>query len=440
MKRKLIYIALAGVLSISSVTAQDGGWTLRQCVEYAIENNVSVQRTENLAEQSKVDVNTSKWARLPNLNGSASQDYSWGRAASPVDNSYSNTNNSTANFRLSTNVPLFTGFQIPNQYALSKLDLKAAVEDLNKAKDDIAIEVASGYVKVLYNRELAMVAKEQVVLSKEQLNRMIRLQEVGKASPAEVAESRARVAQDQMSEVEANNNYSIAVLDLSQLLELPTPDGFFVATPDEEPNFEKLTPPDDIFVDALTSKPEIMAAQYRLEGSEKSIRIAQSGYYPTLSFGAGLGSSFYTTKGHAGEDFVSQLDNHFNKYFGFTLSVPIFNRFATRNKVRTAKLQKLNYTLRLDETKKGLYKEIQQAWYSAVASEAKYNSSVAAVDANEESFRLMGEKFENGKATSIEYNEAKLNLMKALSDKIQAKYDYMFRSKVLNFYKGEPIQ
>lgn len=440
MKIKPIYIAFASVLSISSVAAQDGGWTLRQCIAYAIENSLTVQRAESLAEQSKVEVNTAKWARLPNLNGSASQNYSWGRAASPVDNSYSNTNNSTANFSLSTNVPLFTGFELPNQYSLSKLNLKAAVEDLNKAKNDIAISVASAYVQVLFNQELAMVAKEQVALSREQLNRMTRLKEVGKSSPAEVAEAKARVAQDEMSVVQADNNYSISLLELSQLLELPTPEGFFPASPDEEPAFEKLTPPDAIFVQAMAVRPEILAAQYRLEGSEKSIRIAQSGYYPTLSFGAGLGSSFYTTQGHAGDNFFTQLDNHFNKYLGFSLSVPIFNRFATRNRVRNAKLQRLSYSIQLDETRKSLYKEIQQAWYNAVAAEAKYNSSVAAVGANEESFRLMGEKFENGKATSIEYNEAKLNLMKALSDKIQAKYDYMFRSKVLDFYKGEPIQ
>ena len=439
MKIKTIIIALAGTVSASSLVAQEGGWTLRQCVEYAIENNLTIQRSENVSEQSKVDVNTAKWARLPNLNGSASYNYSWGRAETK-DGTYMSTNGSTSNFSLSTNVPLFTGFELPNQYALTKLNLKASIEDLNKAKDDLAINVASAYVQVLYNKELAAVAREQVNLSKEQLDRTIRLREVGKAAPAEVAEAKARVAQDEMSAVQADNNYSISLLDLSQLLELPTPEGFGLASPNEEPDFEKLTPPDAIFVESLAFKPEILAAQYRLEGSEKNIRIAQSNYYPTLSFNAGLGSRFYTSQGHAGQDFFTQIDNNFNKYIGFSLSVPIFNRFATRNKVRTAKLQHMNYSMRLDETKKGLYKEIQQAWYSAVASEAKYNSSVAAVDANEESFRLMGEKFENGKATSIEYNEAKLNLMKALSDRIQAKYDYMFRSKVLNFYKGEPIQ
>lgn len=437
MKIKYIVIALLCTVTLSSMA--QNGWTLRQCIEYAIENNVTIQRAENLAEQTKVTVNTSKWARLPNLSGSASHNYNWGRAEL-ADNTYINSDGTTSSFNLSTNIPLFTGFELPNQYALSKLNLLASIEELNKAKDDLSINIASAYVQVLFNKELYAVALEQVALSKEQYNRMLRLEEVGKASAAQVAEAKARVAQDEMSAVQADNNYQLSLLDLSQMLELPTPEGFSLATPDDEPGFEPLTPPDAIFLDAVNMKPEILAAQYRLEGSEKNIRIAQSGHYPTLSFNAGLSSSFYTVGGHAGEDFFTQLDNRFRKSLGFSLSVPIFNRFATRNRVRTAKLQQMNYSMQLDEAKKGLYKEIQQAWYNAVAAESKYNSSVAAVDANEESFRLMGEKFENGKATSVEYNEAKLNLMRALSDRIQAKYDYMFRSKVLNFYKGEPIQ
>ncbi len=138
--------------------------------------------------------------------------------------------------------------------------------------------------------------------------------------------------------------------------------------------------------------------------------------------------------------FSSQMKNNLNKYIGFNLSVPIFNRFATRNRVRTARLQQANLSLQLDNTKKILYKEIQQAWYNALAAESKYNSSEVAVKANEESFRLMSEKFNNGKATFVEYNESKLNLTKALSDKLQAKYDYLFRTKILDFYKGEIIE
>lgn len=413
---------------------------MRQCIDHAIEHNVDIRRTQNASEQNKVDVNTAKWARLPSLSGRAGQDWSWGRSASPIDNTYTDVNSGSTSFGISTEVPLFTGLQIQNQYALSKLNLKAAIEDLNKAKEDISINVASSYLQVLLNLELSKVAQSQIALSKEQFDRITRLNEVGKASPAEVAEAKARVAQDEMSAVQSDNNYRLSLLDLSQLLELPTPEGFSLTAPESELQFSPMTPPDAIYVEALTNKPDIKAAQFRLDGMQNSIRIAQSNYYPQLSFNAGLGTNYYTLNGSVSDGFGSQLKNNLNKYVGFSLNVPLFNRFSTRNRVRISRLQQTDMTLRLDNTKKTLYKEIQQAWYSAVAAESKYNASESAVSANKESFRLMSEKFDNGKATPVEYNESKLNLSKALSDQIQAKFDYLFRTKILDFYRGQTIE
>ena len=440
---KMMAIILLSGTGIGSVQAQDTTpqtWTLRQCIDYAIEHNIDIRQTANEAEQNKISVNTAKWARLPNLNGGISQGWSWGRTASPKDNSYSDTNSSSTGVNLSTNVPLFTGLQLSNQYSLAKLNLQAAIEDLNKAKEDIAINVTSAYLQVLFNQELSKIAHNQVDLSKDQLKRIQGLQGVGKASSSEVAEAQARVAQDEMTAVQSDNTYKLSLLDLTQLLELPTPEGFVLESPKEELEFESLTPPDDIYTQALTYKPSIKAAEYRLQGSLNSIRIAQSAFYPQLSFSAGLGSNYYTVSGRSESSFGSQMKNNLNKYIGFNLSVPIFNRFATRNRVRTARLQQIDLSLKLDNSKKILYKEIQQAWYNALAAESKYNSSEVAVKANEESFRLMSEKFNNGKATFVEYNEAKLNLTKALSDKLQAKYDYLFRTKILDFYKGQVIE
>ena len=226
MKKGLIIFSLTTLCATSQ--AQEG-WTLRQCIDYAIEHNIEIQQTANAAEQSAIEANTAKWARLPNLSGSASQSWSWGRSTSPVDNTYSDINSGSTQFGLSTNVPLFTGLQLPNQYALSKQNFKAAIEDLNKAKEDIAINVTSSYLQVLFNMELNKVAASQVELSKEQCKRITRLAEVGKASAAEVAEAKARVAQDEMSLVQAENNYQLALLNLSQLLELSTPKGFSLA-------------------------------------------------------------------------------------------------------------------------------------------------------------------------------------------------------------------
>jgi outer membrane protein len=442
MKNKLIIACL--MLGGLSAQAQEG-WTLRQCIDYAIEHNIDIRRTANAAEQSEVSVNTAKWARLPNLNGSAGQSWNWGRTQTAIKDEatgdystvYVNTNSNSTNMSVSTSIPIFTGLEIPNQYALAKLNLKAAMADLEKAKEDISINIASAYLQVLFNKELHQVSLGQVELSKEQLARISRLAELGKASPAEVAEAKARVAQDEMNAVQADNNYQLALLDLSQLIELETPEGFTLSAPVVTLDLLPLTPPDEVYQTALTTKAAVQAAQYRLEGSKHSIRIAQSAFYPQLNLNGSLGTNYYST---IDRNFSQQLQDNFSKYVGLSLSVPIFNRFSTRNRVRTARLQQENYALQLDNTKKTLYKEIQQAWYTALASESKYTSSSTAADASEESFRLMSEKYDNGKATAVEYNEAKQNLMKAQSDELQAKYEYLFRTKILDFYKGVPIE
>lgn len=435
MKAKLIILSL---LIITGAGAQEK-WSLRQCIDYAIEHNIEVKQQEVSRDLQKVELNTAKYSRLPSLNGSVGQSFGFGRTTSPIDNSYINMNTTGTSFGLSTDIPLFTGLQIPNNIALAKLNLKAATEDLNKAKEDISIQVTSAFLQVLFNEELCKVAAQQVELSKEQYNRMQRMNEVGKASTAELYEAKSRLAQDELSAVQAENNRQLALLDLSQLLELPSPEGFAVLSPQSVPDFSPLTSPEEVYNMAIMTKPGIIAAQYRLEGSLKSIRIAQSSFYPQLSFGAGINTGFNTISGQDHNSFGTQLNDNLYKSIGLTLSIPIFNRLSTRNRVKTAKLQHFNQSLQLDNAKKGLYKEIQQAYYNAVAAQAKYSSSGSAMEAAQESFRLMSEKYEQEKATAVEYNEAKTNLLKSTSDQIQAKFDYLFRTKILDFYKGEPL-
>ena len=403
MKQAILFISL---LLISIGGKAQERWSLRRCIDYAIEHNINIRRTANAVEQSAVEANSAKWARLPNLNGSAGQSWNWGRTQTAVKNEdtgdystvYVNTNSQGSNLNLSTSIPLFTGLQIPNQYALAKLNLKAATADLAKAQEDIAINVASAYLQVLFNQELQQVAESQVELSLQQQARISRLADMGKASMAEVAEAKARVAQDQMTAVQARNNYELALLDLSQLIELESPEGFLLESPDVSFALQQLTPPDEIYQTALVNKPAIQAAEYRLEGSKHSIRIAQSAYYPQLNLNGSLGTNYYST---INRTFRQQMGDNFSKYVGLSLSVPIFNRFSTLNRVRSARLQRDNYELQLTETKKTLYKEIQQAWYNAVAAESKYSSSHTAAEAGAESFRLMSEKYENGKANAV---------------------------------------
>ena len=438
-------ILLSVIIAVGIHANAQQTWSLRECIDYAIAHNVSILQAEINVRQSEVEANTAKWARLPNLTASGNQSFNWGRTQTAIKDEdtgdyttkYVNTNSQGTNMSLSTTVPIFTGFELPNQYELSKLNLKASLADLQKAKEDLAINIASAYLQALYNKELHQIAVNQAAISQEQYERIETLERLGKASVAEVAEAKSRVAQDQLNVVQANNNYNLAILDLTQLIELETPEGFEVAEPDEAFSINALTPPDEIFATAMVSKPVIQAAQARLEGSKHSIKIAQSALYPSINLNGSLGTSYYSTLNRT---FSQQMGDNFSKYVGISLNIPVFNRFATRNRVRTAKLQYDNYALQLENTKKTLYKEIQQAWYNAVAAESKYNSSGAATEASQASFELTSKKYENGTATAVAYNEAKQNLMKAQSEELQAKYEYIFRTKILDFYKGIEIQ
>ena len=413
-------------------------WDLQRCISHAIEHNLSIKQKEAARDQSQVELNTAQWSRLPNLNGNVVQSFNFGRALQ-ADNTYGNRNTRNANFSLGTNIPLFTGMQIPNNIALSKLNLKAATEDLAKAKEDISIQVASYFLQVLFNEELMKVARSQMKLSQEQLDKKVAFFKNGKASEAEVLEAKSRLAQDELSVVQAENNYQLAQLDLSQLLELPSPENFRISVPDIQDYSADLTLPEEVYAQAMMNKPAIKAAQYRLQGAEKSIKIAQSAYYPQLSFGAGIGTNYYHLSGIENASFGTQWRENMNKYLQVSLNVPIFNRFQTRNRVKSARIQHTALSWQLEESKKALYKEIQQAYYNALAAESKYKSSQLASESAEASFQLISEKYANGKASATEYNEMRTAWMKALSDGIQAKYEFVYRSKILDFYKGVPL-
>ena len=438
MKFSYLFIGIGAMCM--PVHAQQA-WTLKKCIDYAIEHNLTIKQQEASAEQSKIELSTAKNSRLPDLNGSASHSFSFGRSLQ-ADNTYNSINTQNTGFSLSTSVPLFTGLQIPNNIALSKLNLQAALEDLNAAKENVSIQVASSYLQVLFNDELARVAHEQVDLSREMLVQREAYFRNGKASESELYEAKSRVAQDELSAVQADNDYQLALLDLSQLLELPSPDGFAIVSPqtDAVENLGTPLPPAEIYADALLIKPVIKAAQYRLEGAQKSIRISQSAYYPQLRLGAGLSTNYYKMSGMDNAGFGSQLRDNFSQYVGLTLSIPIFNRLATRNRVRSARIQQTTLGWQLEDSKKTLYKEIQQAYYNTLSAQTQYTSSRTAAEAAKASFDLMKERYLNGKANATEFNESRTAWMRAVSDQLQAKYNYIFRFKILDFYRGVPLE
>lgn len=440
MKKFALLSFIICLLSFSPVDAQQS-WSLKQCCDYAVAHNITVKQYENQRRQREIQLSTARNQRLPDLSASAGQNFSFGRGLT-AENTYTNTNTSSTSFSLGTSVPLFTGFQIPNNIKLNQLNLEAATQDLEKAKNDIRTSVAQAYVQILYSMEIADVAHRQISIDSVQVARLQSLLEVGKASEAELAQQKATLAQSHLTATQAENNLQLAILSMTQLLELNSPDGFSVVRPSDFSLFtfhSSLTTPDEIFAEALTVKPEIQAQQLRLRSADNNIKIARAGYYPTLSFNAGLGSNYYKTSGFEAKSFGEQMKNNFSQYLGFNLSIPIFNRFQTRNSIRSAKIDRDNQQLTLDNTKKTLYKEIQQAYYNTIAAQQKLQSSDQARESSETAFRLIQAKYENGKSTITEFNETKNNYLKAESDLTQARYEYLYQQALIQFYRGKEL-
>lgn len=441
MKRYVLSLMI-GSLGLGTANAQKA-WSLRECCDYAIEHNISIKQQENQCRQQEIQLSTAKNSRLPDVNGSVGQNFSFGRGLT-MDNTYTNTNTSSTSFQLGANLPLFTGFEIPNQIKLSKLNLEAATADLEKAKNDIRMQVAQAYVQILYDMEIADVAHRQIAIDSAQVARLQAFVDNGKASEAELSQQKATMANSKLTATQADNNLKLELLALSQLLELPSPEGFTVVRPNPDElaklmNQDKLITPDDIYAEALGVKPEILSQQLKLKGTEHSIKIAQAGHYPTLSLSGGLGTNYYTTSGFKSESFGKQLENNFSQYIGLNLSVPIFSRFQTRNRIRSARIDQANQQLQLDNTKKTLYKEIQQVYYNAQNAQSKEKSSAEAVQSSKDAFDLVQAKYENGKATITEFNEAKNSYMKSESDLVQARYENLYQQALLEFYRGKEL-
>lgn len=436
---KAITLTLAALALAGSVRAEQG-WTLDQCIDYAIENNIQIRQSDISAQNRDVDLNSARSNRLPGVSANASQSWSFGRSLT-IDNTYANTNTASTSFSVGADMTLFAGRRIAGNIQMAELSLEAAKSDLERIKDDVRVEVAQAFIQIVYNRSILDVARNQVTIDSMQVERLTELAAIGKASNAEVSSQKATLAQSRLSVTQAENNLNMSILTLTQLLELPSPEGFDVIQPDADAiQFSIPDSPEQIYAQALEIKPAIKSEELRLEQADKSIDVAKGGYYPTLSLSAGAGTGYYTSSNRAGDNFGNQMKNNFGPQVGLNLSIPIFSRNNNRNNVRSAQLSKMNQEMQLDNVKKQLYKEIQQAYYNAVASKTRYESSQEVETSAQESFELVQAKYEGGKASITEFNESKNRLVTAQADVIKYRYEYLFNTALLEFYRNSTFE
>ncbi|MCD6354921.1 MAG: TolC family protein [Prolixibacteraceae bacterium] len=443
---KNFLVLFFGILIISngldSVAQQT--WSLQKCIDYALQNNIQIKQQALNTEYNQNQVNQARADRLPNLNGGISNNFNFGRSLT-YDNTYKNVNSSQYNGYLSTDITLWKGLTLQNTIKQRSLDLQATLQDLQKAKDDIMLSIAASYLEILFAEEMEQVSQAQIEVTEQQITRTQQLVEAGSLARGALLEIEAQKAREELQLVTDQNRTQLAYLSLYQLLELPIAESFKIEKP-KLPEIKanvSMANSFDVFKNAITVRPEIKAAQLRVESAKRQLDIARGMKYPSLSFGANyynLYNNKYTDFSGKSINFSNQLKN--NKRYGmnFTLNVPIFNRFQVKNGITNATLQISDYQFRLQTARNVLRKEIEQAYTNALAALNRYLSSEKAVNSMQEAFRYTREKFNVGMVNTVEYNQSKNNLTKAKSDLLQAKYEYIFRTKILDFYNGIPIE
>lgn len=425
-----------GFIACLSASAQEC-MSLQECVKYAIDHNIGIEQRKLQEQNAEITLQTAKYSRLPSLSASVGQGFGFGRSTgrdgSTVDQTSANTS-----FNIGTQMPIFTGFRIPNQIKADEYSLKAATENLEKAKRDITVSVASYYLNALYYKGLTGIQEQQLALDNEALSKAEALYEAGKRPESEVAAARAQVAMTEHSLTEAKGNELMARLDLIQMLNLNCDaEKFSVMELDTTNLLGDMPLPETVFAYAVETHPAIMAAKYNLEQSKYQEKVAKSSLMPTLSLSASYSNSYYHLyDSDFNSSFGKQLDLNGSEYLGFSLNIPIFSRFSSRNSVRQARLSVQNYNWALEEARQNLNKEIQQAYWNAAKARDNYSSAQKASESTKIAYRYEADRFGAGRSTAYDLQSARTKLEKALHDEIQSKYEYLIRVKILEFYNG----
>lgn len=443
---KQFFVFISGViLMLGSISANSQNvWSLQKCIDYALENNIQIKQQQLNTKYYENQVSQAKSNRLPNLNAQIGNDNSFGRSLTYL-NTYKNVNSSSITGGASTNLTIFNGFQLSNSIDKQELDLQATLKDLQKAKDDMMLNIAGMYLQILFSEELVLVDEAQIEVTKQQLSRTTQLVEAGSLAKGAQLEIEAQMAREELQLVNNKNDLQLSYLALYQLLELPIAESFKIekpVLPEIKANLS-MANSIDVFNNAMNVRPEIQAAQLRVKSAEKDLEIAKGNQYPSLTFNANyynLYNNKYTDIN--GEDiaFGDQLKNNGRSSLGLTLGIPIFNRFQVKNSISNAELQIQDYQYRLQTSSNTLRKEIEQAYTNALAALNRYMSTEKAVESMQEAFRYVEEKFNVGMVNSVDYNLQKNQLTSAQSQLLQAKYEYIFRTKILDFYNGIPIE
>ena len=398
-------------------------------------------------KNAEIAERSARVAMTPSVNAVIGENLSFGLVEG-VNNVRENRTQSTTSFNASVSMPLFTGLRITNQIKRTAVELQAALAEVESAKENVELNVITYYLQAMYSREMQSVQQQQLTLSEQLLERTRVLVAEGRKSESELYEVEAQVAQNRQALTEVQNSYRLALVDLCQLINYKDVEGFVSEMSDlsdqsdssdqfdlSDSKLSTLLPtPDVVFAQAVANRPSLEAQRSRVVSAELAIKETKADYYPQLNLNASWGTGYYHMFNGNNPAFGNQFVNNGSEVIGLSLNIPIYNRMQVRHAVKRqqialeeAKLSELELTDRL-------YKEIQSAYYNALAAKDKYEAAQKSREAGAKALEFAESKYELGRMSAYEYSEAQTRLYRAEAEETQAKYEYLLRTRILEFY------
>ena len=414
-------------------------WTLKECINHVIENNISVKQAQNNLLINDQDITAAKGQFLPGAGLSFSQNLNVGNVELFEGNFIDRTFHSS-NVGLNLSQTVFNGFRNINTYKQSLVNKEASKLELSRIKDDVSLNVVNAYLNVLFNKENLQIAKTQVDFSVNQIKQVSALVEAGVQPQANIYDAEATYSSDEQLFTVAQNNYDLAILSLSQLLQVPYKgfevESLLISDPSEELIYNDI---DTVLNFALLNRTEIKIAEKNQESAALSTDISKSGYYPSISFGYGFNTGANFSNLSESNSFFQQINDNKGHGFNLNITVPLFSRFQNKTAVAKSKIQEDNAKLNLDKTKLDLESNIQRAYTDAQAAMKTFIASNKSLEARQLSFDNARERYDIGALNAFELDQNRVQLVNAEANLIKAKFDFIFKTKVLDFYMGKPL-
>jgi outer membrane protein len=414
--------------------AQQGKvWTLQDCIDYALEQNIQVRKSALSIESNQAYADQAKAQRFPSVSAGVSQNFSWAKGTTTGDNSFSGSNGSS--YSLNSSVSLYNGGRISDEIKQTALNVESGKYSTETTRESVSLSILNAFLQVLYAEELVKNSEKQIESTTQQLNLASERLNLQIISQADYAQVKSQLASEKLTLANSQSQLAISKVNLMQLMELPVTNDFTVSHPTLEESLNELRRPDVavIYDTALAIKPQIKVAALNKQVASLDEKMARAGFLPTLSASAGVSSGF---NGPSSTEYFDQINNAIKPTLGLSLSIPIYQRRQVKTSVAVARINVQNAELSETDTKNQLRKNIEQACQDVVSAQIKYEASLENFSATSESAMLSDEKFRQGIINSVDYLVSKTSLIVAESSLLQSKYNLIFSYKILDFYTG----